>query len=447
MTEIQIQVPKKVGRILHVLQEAGYEGYVVGGCVRDSILGRQPNDWDITTSALPAQVKALFPRTIDTGIQHGTVTVMDGKEGFEVTTYRVDGKYEDGRHPDSVTFTRSLAEDLLRRDFTINAMAYNETQGLVDLHGGLDDLRQGVIRAVGDPYRRFSEDALRILRAFRFAAQLGYGIEEGTRRAAAELAPNLRKISRERIRVELDKTLVSDHPGILRDMVECGLTAQFLPELDRAMATPQNNPHHCASVGEHTIRALELIRPDRILRTVMLMHDLGKPDCRVVDAQGIDHFYGHEERGAKLSLEILRRLKYDNETIRTVSHLVRFHDHRAGSSPVRQRKLIALVGAENLPALLEIQRADVGAQSDYQREKKLRAIDELQSCYAQCLERGYCLCLRDLAVSGSDLIDAGMRPGREIGELLSRMLDDVLAQPEHNSREYLLGKYCRERQG
>ena len=274
--KVRIQIPEHAREVIATLQNAGYEAYVVGGCVRDSILGRVPQDWDITTSARPEEVKALFHRTIDTGIRHGTVTVMMDKEGYEVTTYRIDGVYEDGRHPREVTFTPSLREDLKRRDFTINAMAYNEEEGLVDLFGGMEDIEGGVIRCVGNAAERFNEDALRILRAVRFSAQLGYGIEEETGRAIRELAENLKRISAERIQAELIKLLVSPHPDTLRVAYEMGITKVILPEFDRCMETPQNHPHHCYSVGEHLLVALQTVEPRKELRLVMLLHDIGK---------------------------------------------------------------------------------------------------------------------------------------------------------------------------
>ena len=266
MKNIKIELPLKVNKIITTLQQNGYEAYAVGGCVRDSILGREPEDWDITTSAMPEETKALFQKTFDTGIEHGTVTVLLEKEGFEVTTYRIDGKYEDNRHPREVTFTRSLKEDLLRRDFTINAMAYNEKDGLVDIFGGIDDLQKGMIRCVGNARERFSEDALRILRGIRFAAQLGFSIEEETRQGMKELAPTLQNISAERVQVELIKMIVSTRPELLRDAYELGITKQFLPEFDRLMMTEQETPHHMYNVGEHTLQAMRNIRSDKGLQ-------------------------------------------------------------------------------------------------------------------------------------------------------------------------------------
>ncbi|MCI5517194.1 MAG: CCA tRNA nucleotidyltransferase, partial [Roseburia sp.] len=295
------KLPENVNFIIHTLMEHGFEGYAVGGCVRDTLLGRTPQDWDITTSARPEQVKELFSHTIDTGIQHGTVTVMLDHEGYEVTTYRIDGEYEDARHPKEVTFTANLIEDLKRRDFTINAMAYNEAAGLVDAFDGIGDLKRKVIRCVGDPMERFSEDALRMLRAVRFAAQLGFEIAPDTKDAVSRLAETIQKVSAERIQVELVKLLVSDHPEEIRQVYELGLSAQVLPEFDRMMQTPQRNIHHCYSVGEHTIHALMQIRADKVLRLTMLFHDVAKPLCITVDDNGEEHYHGHPKMGADMT--------------------------------------------------------------------------------------------------------------------------------------------------
>ena len=439
-----IRIPEQVSTILAKLQESGYEAYIVGGCVRDALLGREPNDWDITTSALPMDVKRIFVKTVDTGLQHGTVTVLAGGKGYEVTTYRVDGVYEDGRHPKAVTFTPSLREDLQRRDFTINAMAYREPGVLVDLFGGQKDLADGVIRAVGDPVQRFSEDALRILRAIRFSAQLGYRIEDETLRAASELAVNLRRISAERIRVELEKTITSDHPALLRTAHEAGITAMFLPEFDQCMETRQNNPHHCYTVGEHILKSMELIRNDRILRLTMLLHDVGKPACLTTDEQGIDHFYGHQEVSASMAQAILKRLKYDNDTIRKVVKLVRYHDMQIRLTAPAVRKAVVKIGEDLFPLFLEVKQADLLAQSTYQREDKQEILDEVKRLYAEIIGHGDCLNLKHLAVNGSDLVRMGVRPGREVGDILARMLNDVLDVPSHNDKDYLLGRFVAQ---
>lgn len=435
---IRIELPEKVHQIIDTIQDAGYEAYAVGGCVRDSILGRKPQDWDITTSAKPEQVKALFRRTIDTGIQHGTVTVMLGNEGFEVTTYRVDGEYEDSRHPKEVTFTANLEEDLKRRDFTINAMAYNERDGLVDLFEGQSDLERKVLRCVGDPMERFDEDALRMLRAVRFTAQLGLTIDERTSKAITVLAPNLQKISAERIATELNKLVVSPHPDYIRIAYETGITAQILPEINRCFETEQHNPHHCYTVGEHIMHTMQAVKPDKYYRLAMLFHDIGKPQCLATDEQGIDHFHGHPDVGEKMTREILRRLKYDNETVRIVTALVKYHDRNLGETPTSVRRTIYKVGEDIYPMLFEVKRADVEGQSDYKRKEKDDALALSVKLYEEVIAKKECVSLKQLAVDGKDLIALGIKPGPEIGKILAMLLEKVLEDPSLNSKEKLL---------
>ena len=434
---MQLTLPEKVKTIIQTLEDGGYEAYAVGGCVRDSLLNRIPEDWDITTSATPEEVKRYFRRTIDTGIQHGTVTVMLDKDGYEVTTYRIDGAYEDNRHPSDVTFTRNLTEDLRRRDFTINAMAYNDKDGLIDVFGGMTDLEQKTIKAVGEPRERFGEDALRILRALRFSAQLGYTIEKHTRNAICELAPTLEKISAERIRTELVKLLVSPHPELLLEAYTTGVTKVILPEFDRMMQTNQNHPHHDCSVGEHTVRSVCAIKPDKNLRLIMLFHDMGKPSCRTEDEHRIHHFHGHCEVSGDMTKEIMRRLKFDNDTIRIVSSIVRYHDYNPPLKPAAVRKAINKVGADIFPLLFSVKRADIMAQSEFQREEKLAYVDQLQSLYDSIIAAADCVSLSDLAITGKEVINAGMKPGKEIGQVLGRLLEDVIETPEHNTKEYL----------
>ncbi|MBQ0001050.1 MAG: CCA tRNA nucleotidyltransferase [Clostridiales bacterium] len=433
-----LNIPLKVERILRALTDHGYEAYAVGGCVRDSILGRNPYDWDITTSALPEQVKEIFPRTVDTGLQHGTVTVMMEHEGFEVTTYRVDGEYEDGRHPKDVTFTASLEEDLKRRDFTINAMAYHPETGLVDLFHGVEDLEQKIIRCVGDPLERFTEDALRIMRAVRFSAQLGFTIEENTYKALSVLAPNLKQISAERIRTELEKILVSAHPDYIRTAYDTGMTAVFFPEWDACMKTEQNTPHHCYTVGEHIIKSLTLVREDRILRLAMLLHDIGKPVAKTTDDTGRDHFKKHAEYGEKMAKDILRRWKYDNETISLVTRLVKWHDCRPNPDLTSVRRAVNRMGEDLYPYYTEVHMADVLAQSTYRREEKLSRMALAEECYQEILRKDQCLSLKKLAVNGKDLMAAGYPKGKEMGKLLQLLLDHVLEYPEENEKEHLL---------
>ncbi|WP_448782665.1 CCA tRNA nucleotidyltransferase [Blautia sp.] len=433
-----LEIPKNAETILNILENAGYEAYVVGGCVRDSILGRTPDDWDITTSAKPEQVKELFHRTVDTGLQHGTVTVLMEKEGYEVTTYRVDGEYEDGRHPKEVTFTASLEEDLKRRDFTINAMAYNPSRGLVDLFGGMEDIDRKIIRCVGDPLERFTEDALRIMRAVRFSAQLGFTIEDETRKALKVLAPNLKHVSAERIQTELVKLLVSPHPDYLRVAYEAGIIAEFLPEFDVCMETPQNTPYHCYTVGEHILHSLNYVRADRVLRITMLLHDIGKPVVRKTDENGRDHFKMHGEAGEKMAGQILRRLKFDNDTIYKVTRLVKWHDDRPAGTTKSVRRAVNRIGEDLFPYYLEVQQADMLAQSEYRRAEKQERLDKVKEAYEVIMNEHQCVSLKTLAVTGKDLIQAGYKPGREIGETLNRLLEEVLADPQKNQKEVLL---------
>lgn len=437
---MRIQIPEKANYIIETIMAAGFEAYVVGGCVRDSILGREPGDWDITTSATPEQVKALFKRTIDTGIQHGTVTVMMDKEGFEVTTYRIDGKYEDSRHPKEVTFTPCLTEDLRRRDFTINAMAYNEKTGLVDIFGGMQDIERKIIRCVGNAEDRFREDALRIMRAIRFSAQLGYTIEEETKAAIATLAPNLKNISAERIQVELVKLLVSDHPDYLRVAYETGVTKVIMPEFDVMMETPQVHEHHMYDVGEHTLHSLLEIPAEKDLRLAMLFHDIGKPPTLTVDEDGTTHFYDHPPVSEDMTKEVMRRLKFDNDTLHRVCRLVKYHDYGNGEEVTLKkiRKALSKIGDDIFLDLLLVKKADVMAQSLYMREEKLEGIEEWRRFYEEIKEKEQCVSLKELAVTGSDLIAAGRKPGKELGNVLQALLELVLEHPEYNTKEKLL---------
>ncbi|MCH1978236.1 CCA tRNA nucleotidyltransferase [Lawsonibacter sp. OA9] len=435
---MRLRLPPAVWMIIDKLTQSGYEAYAVGGCVRDSVLDRSPDDWDITTSATPGQVKELFRHTVDTGLAHGTVTVLVSGEGFEVTTYRIDGKYEDGRHPKDVTFTPNLSEDLKRRDFTINAMAYSPAAGLIDIFGGMQDLQRHRIRCVGEPAQRFSEDALRILRAVRFSAQLGFTIEENTRKAIRKLAPTLSKISAERIQTELVKLLMSPRPTMIREAYETGITAAVLPEFDEMMCTPQNNPDHVYSVGEHTLEVLRHIEKDKVLRIAALLHDVGKPAVRTTDENGVDHFNGHHKAGADRARSILKRLKFDNDTIEQVKNLVYWHDTKTQAEERLVRRAVHRIGEDLFPRLLKLQYADTMAQSGWYRQEKLRRLEGVSVLFDKIVSEKQCVSLKTLKLSGGDLMALGMKPGPKIGIVLQEALEEVLDDPARNTREYLL---------
>ena len=443
---MKIELPRKVVLIIKNLQRHGYDAYAVGGCVRDSILNRKPEDWDITTSAKPEQVKRIFRRTVDTGIEHGTVTVLIGKDGFEVTTYRVDGLYEDGRHPKEVTFTSRLEEDLKRRDFTINAMAYNDDERLVDAFGGMRDLNYHLIRCVGDPKERFSEDALRILRAVRFSAQLAFPIEPETAEAIKSLAPNLEKISAERIQAELVKLLVSDHPERIQDACELGITIGVLPEWDDMVGVKQNTPHHKYDVAAHTVHALQNVKNDKVLRLTMLFHDMGKPVMKTTDENGRDHFKGHAIASEQIAKTVMKRLKFDNDTIRKVTKLVAYHDYRMEPTGANVRRAMHEIGVELFPYYLAVRLADTKAQSSYERRGKLENIIQIRELYRNALRNKECVTLKDLAVTGTDLINLGIAPGKELGTLLNELLDMVIEDPAWNQKGKLCD-YVKERFG
>lgn len=435
---MRIDLPRDVNYIIETLYSNGYEAYAVGGCVRDTLLGRTPKDWDITTSAKPEEVKALFNHTIDTGILHGTVTVMLNHEGYEVTTYRIDGEYEDARHPKEVTFTANLVEDLKRRDFTINAMAYNHKVGLVDEFDGVKDLENKIIRCVGNPMDRFSEDALRMLRAVRFAAQLGFSIEDKTQEAVKALAPTIRKVSAERIQVELVKLVTSEHPDEMRTVYELGLTKIFMPEFDTMMETKQLNKHHMYTVGEHSIQSMLNIRADKVLRLTMLLHDVGKPKCQSTGEDGQEHYYNHPKVGADISKDILKRLKFDNDTIDRCYKLILYHDDRPAMTQRSIRKSISKIGLQQYPSLFEVKYADTMAQSMYKRDEKLNYLEEYKAIFKDIIDSGQCVEKKSLAIGGKELMEIGMKPGKEMGLVLEKLYEKVLEEPEMNTEENLI---------
>ena len=427
--------------IIAKLYSAGYEAYFVGGFVRNQLMGIEgTDDYDICTSATPDEVKQVFAKTFDTGLAHGTVTVLLNGNDFEVTTYRIDGEYTDNRRPSSVKFTRELHEDLRRRDFTFNAMAMDLDGNVIDLFGGCADLQAKVIRAVGNPDARFKEDPLRILRGIRFLAQLGadFTIEPNTLAAMSQQAHLLANISAERIQIELVKAVTGPNVDALRVAYEAGITAHFMPEFDVMMTCAQENPHHAYHVGEHTLRTMKNIEPDKVLRLTMLWHDVAKPAMKTVDKKGIAHFKGHQEAGWEQSRHIMNRLKFDNETKDAVSHLIRWHDYDLPITPKAARKAINKIGAYHFPNYLKVRTADISGQSDYRKSEKLSALETATKLYHEMMAAGVATSLKDLAVDGHDLIDIGFMPDAQLGTILNELLTAVIDKPELNNREKLL---------
>lgn len=408
--KLRIELPKDVKYIIDTLCEHDFEAYAVGGCIRDSILKRNPDDWDITTNALPEQVKELFKRTVDTGIRHGTVTVMIDKIGYEVTTYRIDGEYEDGRHPKSVEFSSDLLEDLKRRDFTINAMAYNDKTGLRDEFGGISDIRKCMVRCVGNPKERFDEDALRMMRAVRFSAQLRFSIHRETLEAIKALAPNIKKISMERIQVELLKTLMSDRPETVELFSECGLLKHILPQIDTILKSPKK---------ALVLRMLKNSEKTAVMRYGALLYYAG-------------------EAGAR---ETLKTLKLDNYTIDMVTKLIKYESVPIKVNEVDVRQAMHDLGVDFIPLLRAYKRNIYKSKEEAMfipMGKHLTQIETVYKLYQQIVERGDCVLLKDLAVNGKDLIDLGMKPGEEIGEMLELLLRVVIEKPIENDRQVLL---------
>jgi tRNA nucleotidyltransferase (CCA-adding enzyme) len=432
-----LQIPTDVSTIIDTLKTYGFNAHAVGGCVRDSLLKRQPNDWDITTDALPQDIISIFPHTVPTGIKHGTVTVILNNAHFEVTTYRIDGDYSDGRHPDSVVFTNSLESDLSRRDFTINAIAYNHDSGLSDPFEGMKDLALGIVRCVGNAHERFNEDALRMIRAVRFANQLDFKVDNETLEAVKENSSLILKVSIERIREELCKILLCKKPsyGMLL-LLDSGLLQHIMPEIMPCIDFNQCNPHHNKDVFSHSLAVLDNSPGDLIIRLAALLHDIGKPDSFSKDEKGIGHFYGHEDISYEKSEAFLRRFKFDNNTIKRVSALVKEHMSKYNNPKnLTVKRLINRVGAENIDALLELQIADIKGSAEPERFEN---IEKLKLQVHTLLQEKCPLSTKDLALNGTDLIALGFKPGKLIGEILAYLLDIILEAPELNSKEQLL---------
>lgn len=435
---IKIKLPQQVAYIIKSLEQNGYEAFAVGGCIRDSIIGRKPQDWDIATSAKPENVKAVFDKTIDTGLIHGTVTVMVERSPYEVTTYRTEGKYLNNRKPEKVAFIDSIEEDLSRRDFTINSMAYNDIKGLIDPYHGLLDIEKKVIKAVGNPEQRFEEDALRMLRAIRFSAQLGYDIAPPTFRAIVTKSHLIRNISAERIRDELSKTLLSD-PFAFIKLHEGELLKHIMPELDSCFFVEQNNPYHMYNVAMHSLNSAASIAKEPALRWAMLLHDIGKADTISIDEKGINHFYNHSRVSVQKAEKIMKRLRFDNLAINRIKSLILHHDREVADGEKGVRKAIADIGPDLFRDWLLVKEADIRAQHPDKTSERLAKLDRVRAIYEKIIAEKQCLTIKDLAVNGNDLTAIGFKPDKELGRVLKALLEKVLEQPELNSRDTLLG--------
>jgi tRNA nucleotidyltransferase (CCA-adding enzyme) len=434
----RIVFPESVRYVIEKLNSNDFEAYLVGGCVRDSILGRVPCDWDITTNALPENIKGIFEKTYDTGIKHGTVSVVFAGSCIEVTTYRIDGEYSDNRRPDSVKYTSSLKEDLARRDFTVNAMAYHPKKGLVDYFNGLNDLNNAEIKAVGDANLRFGEDALRMLRAIRFSAQLGFKIKESTYEAISSNSGLISNISNERIRDELNKILISSNPMYFDYLYHTGILRHVMPEFEICYKTEQNNPYHVYNVAGHIMHTVKYVKNSSILRWTMLLHDIGKPLQKTTDEKGIDHFHGHQKVSAELADVILNRLRFDKESIKKITNLILNHDIEIIDTEKSIRKVIGKVGEDAILDLIEVQIADAMSQNRVYLDERLVKFQNIKSIYYNIKNENQCLNIRNMAINGDDLILLGMTPGKEMKDMLNYLFDCVLETPQLNNKQKLM---------
>ena len=462
---MKIYIPKGAKFITETLEKSGYEAYIVGGCVRDAIMGREPGDWDICTSALPEKVAEVFENLTDaetnyhihvvpTGIKHGTVTIVIRKAGlhleesddfetYEVTTFRTDGEYKDNRRPESVEFVLDVKEDLMRRDFTMNAIAGKVAADglaidLIDPFGGAADIERGIIRCVGIPDERFKEDALRIMRAVRFSSQLGFEIEEGTEAAMEKLSPLLNNIAKERIRVEFDKLLCgSGAADVLRKNRQ--IIKEFIPEIEPMFELDQENPFHLYDIWEHTLHAVDNIEPDVVLRLAAFFHDIGKPPCKVVD-KGWGHFYGHEKVGSEIANAVMHRLRYDNHTRRTVVNLIAKHGIVFNPAGKQASRLLHRLGEEDLRRLISLERADVKSQHPDYVDERLAMIAAFEEKVDYLIEQGKCFSMKDMAVDGRDIMALGVKEGKEIGRIKNELLRLVVDGELENSRDVLIAK-------
>lgn len=438
-------LPPQVNTAISMLYAAGYEAFLVGGAVRDYVRDNSPaKDWDITTNALPAQVESVFSgyHLIETGLKHGTVTVVIDHEPIEITTYRIDGDYSDHRHPDSVHFTRSLKEDLERRDFTMNALAYSPQKGIVDLVGGRKDIEDGIVRCVGDPNHRFQEDGLRMLRALRFASVYGMAIEAETASAIHRNKELLKGIAAERIQVELTKMLCGK--GVTKVLEEFSdVIAIPIPEILPMFHFEQRNPHHDKDVWDHTIAVIESITPEPVLRWAALLHDIGKPSYFSLAEEGIGHFFGHSDQSTSMAESILSRLRFDNASKEQIVRLVRYHDMPITADRKPIKRLLSKHGEDATRQLIELHKADTLGQSAICRHR-IAIFEEVSQMINEILQEESCFTLKDLAANGHDMMTLGFQ-GPTIGRVLQECLDAVLDEQIPNEHEALM-TFAKDRQ-
>ncbi len=437
---MNILLPQQVKTALNLLTENGYEAFIVGGCVRDSILGITPLDWDITTNAIPKQILSVFEnyRTIKTGIKHGTVTVIIQNLPLEITTYRIDGEYLNNRHPDSVKFCFNLKEDLNRRDFTINSLAFNSQSGIVDISDGVNDINSKIIRCVGNPDIRFKEDALRILRALRFSSTLGFNIEQNTSDSILRNAHLLRNVSKERVSSELLKILCGKN--VVNVLLKYrNVFATIIPEIEPMFDFQQNNKHHIFDVWEHTVYAIGFSEPNPIVRLTLLLHDIGKPHCYTIDTNSVGHFYGHGEFSADIASKVLEDLKLSNNISQTILTLVRYHDCELSPDEKLIKKRLAKFSEPVLRLLVKVQNADSLAHNPAYSFKH-KDINQIEETIDKVIANNECFSLEKLAVNGTDLIALGIPKGRVIGEILNDLLNYVIDNKISNNKDKLLSK-------
>lgn len=434
----KIIIPNDVKIIMNQLKKYNHKSYICGGCLRDSIMGKIPHDYDITTSAKPNEMLEIFKdfKIIETGIKHGTLTVVINNTNYEVTTFRVDGDYSDNRHPDSVKFVDDITLDLSRRDFTINAMAYNDEEGLIDPFGGLHDLQNTLIRCVGIAEERFQEDALRMLRALRFSATLKFHIGRKTYYAIKKNTHNIKNVSFERINIEICKILSSEIPDKIGKMYKFNLSKYFMPEFDKMFKTSQNTPWHNLNVGMHTIKALKNSKNDLVLRLAILFHDTGKPYSKTTTPEGIDHFYHHPIKSAEIAKDVMTRLHFDNQTINDVVTLVSYHDATIDVNKRSIKRMLNKIGEELFFKLLDLQYADCSAQTELAKEK-LNLLPEIRKMAQEILVEKEPFGIKDLAINGNDMIELGYKPSKELGNTLSTILEMVIDDPTLNVKNQL----------